>query len=95
MKRLALLALLVLLAVVALVLGVLNPGRVQLELALFRMTIPIGFALIAAFTVGMLLGVLWRTRWIASLLGERGRLRRALRLAEAQARSAENPSHDA
>ena len=95
MKRLALIVLLVLLAAVALVLGVLNPGRVQLELALFQITAPIGFALIAAFATGLLLGVLWRTSWIAELLSERGRLRRALRLAEAQARSAEARSHDA
>ncbi len=88
MKRLALIGLLVLLAGAALVFAILNPGRFPLELGLVRISAPIGVALVGAFAAGMLLGVLWRVSWVASLLGERGRLRRALRLAEAEARAA-------
>lgn len=88
MKRLALIGLLVLLAGTGLVFAILNPGRFPIELAFVRVNAPIGLALIAAFAAGMLLGVLWRVSWVATLLGERGRLRRALRLAEAEARSA-------
>jgi uncharacterized integral membrane protein len=88
MKRLALIGSLVLLAGSALVFAILNPGRFPLELAFVRVSAPIGVALIGAFAAGMLLGVLWRVSWVASLLNERGRLRRALRMAEAEARSA-------
>jgi uncharacterized integral membrane protein len=88
MKRLALIGLLVLLAGSALVFAILNPGRFPLELGFVRIAAPIGLALIGAFAAGMVLGVLWRVSWVASLLSERGRLRRALRLAEAEARSA-------
>jgi uncharacterized integral membrane protein len=91
MKRLALIGLLVLVAGVALVFAILNPGRFPLELGLVRIVAPIGVALVGAFAAGMLLGVLWRVSWVASLLSERGRLRRALRLAEAEARAAGHP----
>jgi hypothetical protein len=47
---------------------------------------PLGVALIVAFTLGLLGGLLWQAKWIAQLLNERGRLRRALRLAESKAR---------
>ncbi len=88
MKRLALTGLLVLMAGAALVFAILNPGRFPLELGFLQVAAPIGVALVGAFAAGMLLGVLWRVSWVASLLSERGRLRRALRLAEAEARSA-------
>lgn len=88
MKRLVLIALLVLLSGAGLVFALLNPDRLSIELAFVRLTVPVGLALIVAFAAGMLLGVLWRVTWVATLLGERGRLRRALRLAEAEARSA-------
>ncbi|MEQ1582333.1 MAG: lipopolysaccharide assembly protein LapA domain-containing protein [Steroidobacteraceae bacterium] len=91
MKRVALIGLLVLLALAALVFAILNPATFPLELGFVRVAAPIGVALIGAFAAGMLLGVLWRVSWVASLLGERGRLRRALRLAEAEARSASRP----
>jgi uncharacterized integral membrane protein len=87
MKRLVLAGMLVLVAVAALVFAILNPSRVPLELAFARLSVPLGAAIIIAFACGMVLGVLCRVSWVASLLGERGRLRRALRLAEADARS--------
>jgi uncharacterized integral membrane protein len=95
MKRIGLVVLLVVLGGLALLFAALNHQRVELELAVFRLSAPVGVALITAFTAGMLLGVVWRVAWVAELLSERGRLRRALRLAEAQARSAEGRSHDA
>ncbi len=88
MKRIAFAVLLAVLALLALLFGALNHERVSLELAFIHLDPPIGLALIVAFVVGLLLGVLWRLAWVADLLTERGRLRRALRLAEAQARSA-------
>lgn len=88
MKRLVLAGILVLLVVASLVFAILNPSRVPLELAFASFSVPVGPALLCTFALGMLLGVLWRVSWVASLLGERGRLRRALRLAEAEARSA-------
>jgi hypothetical protein len=84
MKRLTLIGMLVILAGVGLVFGILNPGRFPLELGVVRIAAPIGIALIGAFAAGMVIGVLWRVWWVASLLSERGRLRRALRLAEAR-----------
>lgn len=88
MRRLAFTLLLVFLGLVALLFGALNQDRVSLELAFVRLYPSVGFALVVAFVLGLLLGVLWRLRWVAQLLTERGRLRRALRLAEAQARTA-------
>ena len=93
MKRLALIGVLVLVAGAALVFAILNPGKIPVELAFVRFAAPIGVVLIAAFAAGMLLGVLWRVSWVASLLSERGRLRRALRMAEAEARAADSRTH--
>lgn len=90
MKRIGLAILLALLALFALLFGALNHERVSLELAFVRLTPPLGLALIVAFVTGLLLGVVWRSTWVADLLAERGRLRRALRLAESQARSTGN-----
>lgn len=88
MKRIGLVFGLAVLAFLALLFGALNGQRVPLELAFARIRPPIGLALIVAFILGLLLGVLWRLSWVADLLSERGRLRRALRVAEAQARAA-------
>lgn len=87
-KRIGLAILLALLALLALLFGALNHERVSLELAFMRLTPPLGLALIVAFITGLLLGVVWRLTWVADLLSERGRLRRALRVAESQARGA-------
>jgi len=88
MKRLGFILLLAVLALLALLFGAMNNDRVPLELAFLRFNAPIGLALVVAFATGMLLGVLWRVAWVADLLTERGRLRRALRIAEARARQA-------
>lgn len=75
-------------ALLALLVSAMNLDRVQIELAFFRIASPLGLALVAAFVAGLLAGLFWRVSWVAELLTERGRLRRALRLAEAQARAA-------
>ena len=79
-------------ALVALVVSAMNASRVEIELAFTRVASPLGVALVIAFTLGLLVGLAWQTRWVAQLLGERGRLRRALRLAEAKARTESQPS---
>ncbi|HKQ80988.1 MAG TPA: lipopolysaccharide assembly protein LapA domain-containing protein [Steroidobacteraceae bacterium] len=73
-------------AFLALLITALNPDPVALELAVVQFNAPLGFALVVVFVLGLLAGMLWRVRWVAELLGERGRLRRALRLAESRAR---------
>lgn len=71
----------------ALLVSAMNAGKVDIELAFARFDSPLGLALVVAFTVGLLAGLSWRGYWLAELLSERGRLRRALRLAEASARA--------
>jgi uncharacterized integral membrane protein len=75
-------------ALLALLVTAMNASGVGIELAFFHVTSPLGVALVVAFTIGLLAGLFWRARWMAQLLSERGRLRRALRLAESQARTA-------
>lgn len=87
MRRFLFLASLAVAALLALVVSAMNPGRVEIELAFGRVVGPLGFALVIAFTVGLLAGLAWRVYWVAELLSERGRLRRALRLAESKART--------
>jgi uncharacterized integral membrane protein len=74
-------------ALLALLIASMNPERVDVELAFARLTTPLGLALVVAFVAGLLAGIFWRVYWVAELLSERGRLRRALRLAEARARA--------
>ena len=74
--------------VLALLVSAMNLTRVDIELAFFRLSSPLGLALVAAFVLGLLAGLFWRVSWVAELLNERGRLRSALRNAEAQARAA-------
>jgi uncharacterized integral membrane protein len=75
-------------ALLALLVSAMNAARVGIELAFLHLTAPLGIALVVAFTIGLLAGLFWRAHWMAELLSERGRLRRALRLAESQARNA-------
>jgi uncharacterized integral membrane protein len=86
MSRILVVTLVVLVGFVALFLSAMNSAAVEIELAFTRLRSPLGVALIVAFTLGLLGGLLWQAKWIAQLLNERGRLRRALRLAESKAR---------
>lgn len=88
MRRFLFLASLILAALLALLVSAMNAGRVEIELAFGRIVSPLGVALVIAFTIGLLAGLAWRVYWVAELLSERGRLRRALRLAESEARTA-------
>ncbi|HKE96715.1 MAG TPA: hypothetical protein VKB34_20565 [Povalibacter sp.] len=87
MRRFLFRASIVLAGLLALLVTAMNAGRVEIELAFGRLMSPLGLALVVAFTIGLLAGLAWQVNWIAELLNERGRLRRALRLAEAGARS--------
>jgi len=70
-----------------LVLVALNPQSVQLELAFVQLNLRLGVALVTALALGLVLGIFVRGLWVTELLGERGRLRRALKAAEAQVRA--------
>jgi uncharacterized membrane protein YciS (DUF1049 family) len=66
----------------------LNPQRVNTEFALVQVQPRLGVALVVALALGLIIGVLLRVLWVAELLLERGRLRRALKIAESRARAA-------
>ncbi|HEY5810217.1 MAG TPA: LapA family protein [Povalibacter sp.] len=87
MRRLLFVGSLVLAALLAVLVSAMNAGRVEIELAFTRIASPLGLALVVAFTAGLLAGLFWQVRWVTELLNERGKLRRALRSAEANARS--------
>jgi uncharacterized integral membrane protein len=87
MQRILLATVLVAAALLALFVSAMNADRVEIELAFARFATPLGFALVVAFTTGLIAGLAWQIKWVAQLLAERGRLRRALRLAESKARS--------
>ncbi len=88
MRRFLFRLFLVLAALVALLLSAMNAQQVDIELAFVRFSAPLGVILVVVFALGLLAGLALRVYWIAELLNERGRLRRALRTAEASARSA-------
>ncbi len=87
MRRFLAVGSIVLAALLALLVSATNPGRVEIELAFGRLVSPLGLALVLAFAIGLIFGLASRLYWVAELLNERGRLRRALRRAEASARS--------
>ena len=87
MSRFLLLIVLIAAALLGVVISAMNAVRVDIELAFARIATPLGVALVVAFATGLLAGLAWQLKWIAQLLAERGRLRRALRIAEAKARS--------
>jgi uncharacterized integral membrane protein len=93
LQRIGFAATILLLFVFALLFTALNSVRLPLDLAFARFETSAGLALIIAFSAGLLVGVLWRSTWVARLLAERGRLRHALRLAES--RNASPPPVDA
>lgn len=86
---------LILAALIALFVSAMNQDVVSLELAFAELRSPIGLALVVAFVIGLLAGLMWRIAWVAELLAERGRLRRALRIAEARVRTEATALDDA
>jgi uncharacterized integral membrane protein len=91
LRRFALAAAVVLIAVAAILFAALNRQTFEVDVAFLRFEVSSGLALLIAFAAGLLAGAWWRSHWIARLLAERGRLRNALRLAEAR-RPAARPS---
>lgn len=79
---------LIALGVAALLFAGLNYEQVTIEFAFAKVQATVGLALVVALVLGLLIGILVRGAWVAELLSERGRLRRALRAAEAKARNA-------
>ena len=84
LRRIAFVSFVVLLVVLAVLFTVLNRQRFDVDLLVTQVAVSSGLALLIAFAAGLLSGALWRSNWIARLLAERGRLRHALRLAEAR-----------
>jgi uncharacterized integral membrane protein len=74
-------------ALLAILISAMNASPVEIELAFARLASPLGVALVVAFALGLLVGLVWQLKWVARLLNERGRLRRALRIAEEKARA--------
>jgi uncharacterized membrane protein YciS (DUF1049 family) len=81
------LSVLVAVMLAALVFTTLNPQQVRLELAFVQVNLRLGVALVIALALGLVLGIFIKGLWVGQLLGERGRLRRALKAAEAQVRA--------
>jgi uncharacterized membrane protein YciS (DUF1049 family) len=84
LRRVAFVVALLLLFTAAVLFTALNQQRFQIDVGLTRFDVSSGLALVITFAAGLLAGALWRSSWIARLLAERGRLRNALRLAEAR-----------
>jgi hypothetical protein len=65
----------------------LNPDSIVIEFGVITLQMRQGVALILMMAIGLLLGVALQAKWIAELLAERGRLRRALKSTEAKLRA--------
>ena len=70
------------LILLAMLFTALNQQRFDVDIAFARFAVSSGLALLIAFATGVFAGAFARSRWVAELLAERGRLRHALRLAE-------------
>jgi len=81
-RRVAFGIVVVFLVTLAMLFTALNQQRFDVDIALGTFEVSSGLALLIAFSAGLLAGAFARSRWVAELLAERGRLRHALRLAE-------------
>jgi len=68
----------------AVVFAALNPGPIEIDLGFFETEVQKSLALTLAFAAGWLFGLLCLLLVIARMIVERRRLRKALRLAEAE-----------
>jgi uncharacterized integral membrane protein len=84
LRRVAFGIVLAFLFVLAMLFAALNQQLFEVDIAFAKFEVSSGLALLIAFAAGLLAGSFARSRWVAELLAERGRLRRALRLAEAR-----------
>ena len=87
MSRFLFRASLVFAALIALIVTAMNQEPVAIELAFLKFRSTTGLALVIAFVLGLIAGLFWRVAWVAELLRERSKLRRALRVAEEQVRA--------
>jgi putative membrane protein len=71
-------------AALAIVFSWLNPGAVTLDLAFASFEIPLSMAVIAGLIAGWLFGLACTGAYLFSHVRERRRLRKALKLAEAE-----------
>ncbi|MGE0190339.1 MAG: LapA family protein [Steroidobacteraceae bacterium] len=94
MSRTKFFLLLILVLLLAMGFVALNPQMVVTEFAVVQVQLRLGVVLIIALALGLIIGVLLRVLWVAELLRERGRLRRALRVAESKARAMANTESD-
>jgi uncharacterized integral membrane protein len=92
LRRVAFAIVLVFLFTLALLFTALNQQVFDVDLAFAEFAVSSGLALLIAFAAGLLAGGFARSRWVAELLAERGRLRRALRLAERRLGASGSPS---
>jgi uncharacterized integral membrane protein len=88
LRRVAFGIVIVFLVMLAMLFTALNQQRFHVDVAFLKFEVSSGLALLIAFAAGLLAGAFARSRWVAELLAERGRLRKALRLAEARLGSA-------
>ena len=84
LRRAAVFCAVLLLIAAAVIFTALNQQHFEVDVAVARFGVSSGLALLIAFAAGLLAGALWRSAWISRLLADRGRLRNALRLAEAR-----------
>ena len=82
LRRIAFGIVLAFLAVAGMLFTALNQQVFDVDIAFATFEVSSGLALLIAFSAGLLAGAFVRSRWVAELLAERGRLRHALRLAE-------------
>jgi uncharacterized integral membrane protein len=82
LRRVAFGIVIVFLVLLAMLFTALNQQSFDVDIAFARFEVSSGLALLIAFAAGLLSGSFARSRWVAELLAERGRLRQALRLAE-------------
>jgi uncharacterized integral membrane protein len=82
LRRIAFGIVLAFLAVAGMLFTALNQQVFDVDIAFATFEVSSGLALLIAFSAGLVAGAFVRSRWVAELLAERGRLRHALRLAE-------------
>lgn len=84
LKKLLIGLLVALFAAIAIIFAWLNPGVVNLDLAFASFDIPIAIAVIVGLAVGWLFGLSCVGAYLVTVVRERRRLKKALKLAEAE-----------
>jgi uncharacterized membrane protein YciS (DUF1049 family) len=93
-RRFAFFLLLFVVLVVAIAFAALNPGAIDVDLGFFETRMQKSLALTLAFAVGWLFGLLCLAVVLLRMVLERRRLRKALRLAEAEVHTLRSlPAH--